>query len=75
MAWTDGSDNTVNVPGLGNRILNGHTSASCQVWKWLSMLIIVGLGFLKDIIGTFGVNAVADLGGCIGGTCTPLCAL
>ena len=60
--WTDSSDNTVNVPGLGSRVLNGNMSTRCQVWKWVGMLIIEGLSFLKDIIGMFVVNRALPFG-------------
>ena len=54
--WTDSNDNTVNTPGVGSRVLNGNMSATCQVWKWVGLLIIEGLSLLKDTIGMFGVN-------------------
>ena len=54
--WTPSRDGAIDVPCFGCGVLDGHVSTKCQVWKWVCMLVIEGLSFLKDIFSMLGID-------------------
>ena len=63
MVQTNSNDHPINVPTLGQRVLNGHMSTRHQVRKRVGMLVVEGLSFSKDLLRTSWVDGTLPFRG------------